>query len=117
MCPASPKNIGLIAWACQVALWKYECGPWHRHRLWRPTRCPIYRVSTISLNDQLGTANGVAGGGQTIYAAGLNWYVNSNVRFMFDYLHGNIAKQVSPTNTGDAGARFDTFAMRTQVAF
>ena len=75
------------------------------------------RVSTISLNDQLGTANGVAGGRQTIYTAGLNWYVNSNVRFMFDYLHGDIAKQVSPTNTGDAGTKFDAFATRMQVAF
>jgi phosphate-selective porin OprO and OprP len=75
------------------------------------------RVSTIDLNNQLGTTNGVAGGQQTIYAAGLNWYVNSNVRFMFDYLHGNIAKQISPTNSGDAGAKFDAFAMRTQVAF
>src|SRR5215472_16059436 len=75
------------------------------------------RVSTMNLNNQLGTANGVAGGRQTIYAAGLNWYVNGNVRFMFDYLRGNISKQISPTNTGDAGARFDAFAMRTQVAF
>jgi phosphate-selective porin OprO/OprP len=75
------------------------------------------RVSTMNLNDQLGTANGIAGGQQTIYTVGLNWYVNSNVRFMFDYLHGNIAKQISPTNSGDAGARFDAFAMRTQVAF
>jgi phosphate-selective porin OprO/OprP len=39
------------------------------------------------------------------------------VRFMFDYLHGNIAKQISLTNNGDAGAKFDAFAMRTQVAF
>ncbi len=75
------------------------------------------RVSTMNLNDQLGTTNGVAGGQQTIYSAGLNWYVNSNIRFMFDYLHGNVAKQVSPTNSGNAGARFDAFAMRTQVAF
>jgi phosphate-selective porin OprO/OprP len=75
------------------------------------------RVSTMNLNDQLGTTNGVAGGRQTIYTAGLNWYVNTNVRFMFDYLHGNIAKQISPTNNGDAGAKFDAFAMRTQVAF
>jgi phosphate-selective porin OprO and OprP len=64
-----------------------------------------------------GTTNGVAGGQQTIYTAGLNWYVNGNIRFMFDYLHGNIAKQVSATNGGDAGAKFDAFAMRTQVAF
>ena len=75
------------------------------------------RVSTIDLNDQLGTATGIAGGRQTIYTAGLNWYVNRNVRFMFDYLHGNVARQVSPTNATDAGSRFDAFAMRTQVAF
>ena len=75
------------------------------------------RYSTIDLNDQLAMANGVAGGRQTIYTLALNWYVNRNVRFLFDYLHGNIAKQVSPTNFGDAGAKFDAFAMRTQVAF
>jgi phosphate-selective porin OprO/OprP len=75
------------------------------------------RVSTMNLNDQLATANGVAGGRQTIYTAALNWYVNGNVRFMFDYLHGDIAKQISPTNAGDAGSKFNAFAMRTQVAF
>lgn len=75
------------------------------------------RFSTIDLNDQLASANGVAGGRQTIYTAGLNWYPNRNVRFMFDYLHGSIAKQISSTNAGDAGAKFDAFAMRTQVAF
>jgi phosphate-selective porin OprO/OprP len=75
------------------------------------------RVSTMDLNNQLGTTNGIAGGRQTIYTAALNWYVNGNVRFMFDYLHGNIARQVSPTNSADAGSRFDALAMRTQVAF
>jgi phosphate-selective porin OprO and OprP len=75
------------------------------------------RISTINLNDQLATANGVAGGRQTVYTAGLNWYANRNVRLMFNYLHGDIAKQVSPTNFGDTGAKFDAFAMRTQVAF
>jgi len=47
----------------------------------------------------------------------LNWYVNRNVRFMFDFLHGDVAKQVSQTNFGDVGAKFNAFAMRTQVAF
>jgi phosphate-selective porin OprO/OprP len=75
------------------------------------------RVSTMNLNDQLATANGVAGGRQTIYTAALNWYVNGNVRFMFDYLHGTVAKQISAINPGDAGSKFDAFAMRTQVAF
>jgi phosphate-selective porin OprO and OprP len=75
------------------------------------------RISTIDLNDQLATANGVAGGRQTVYTAGLNWYVNNNVRFMFNYLHGDLTKQVSATNTGDVGAKFDAVAMRTQIAF
>jgi phosphate-selective porin OprO/OprP len=75
------------------------------------------RFSTIDLNDQLAAANGAAGGRQTIYTLALNWYANRNVRLMFDFLHGDITKQISPTNFGDAGAKFNAFAMRTQVAF
>ena len=75
------------------------------------------RVSTINLNDQLAIANGVAGGRQTVYTAGLNWYVNRNVRFMFDYLHGEVARQLSAINTRDVGSTFDAFAVRTQIAF
>jgi phosphate-selective porin OprO/OprP len=75
------------------------------------------RISTMNLNDQLASANGVAGGRQTVYTAALNWYVNGNVRFMFDFLHGDVAKQISATNPGDAGAKFNALAMRTQVAF
>src|SRR5882724_12853375 len=47
----------------------------------------------IDLNDQLATANGVAGRKQTVHTAALNWYVNRNVGFMFNYLHGDIAKR------------------------
>jgi phosphate-selective porin OprO/OprP len=75
------------------------------------------RYSTIDLNDFIGTTTGVSGGRQNIVTAGLNWYANSNVRIMFNYLHGDISKQVSPTNFGDAGSKFDAVAMRTQVAF
>jgi phosphate-selective porin OprO/OprP len=75
------------------------------------------RFSTIDLNDRLAAANGVAGGRQTVYTLALNWYLNRNVRLMFDYLHGDITRQVSPTNFGDAGSKFDAIAMRTQVAF
>ena len=75
------------------------------------------RYSTIDLNDRLGTTTGVAGGRQTVYTVALNWYLNRNVRLMFDYLHGDVVKQISATNFGDAGAKFDAFAMRTQVAF
>ena len=65
------------------------------------------RISMINLNDQLATANGVVGGKRTIYSAGLNWYINRNVRFMFNCLHGDIAKQVSATDPGNVGAKFD----------
>ncbi len=72
--------------------------------------------------------NGVAGGEQNIYTIGLNWYVNRNVRFMVNYLHGTIAKYSGaataavpplpafPVGT-DIGAKFDALAMRTQIAF
>jgi phosphate-selective porin OprO and OprP len=104
--PVSAAYGGIIP-ANPFSLWSGGWGAWEI----------AGRFSTMNLNDQLGTTNGVAGGRQTIYTAGLNWYVNANVRFMFDYLHGNITKQISPTNSGDAGAKFDAFAMRTQVSF
>ena len=60
----------------------------------------------------------VAGGKQTIYTAGLNWYVNGNIRFMLNYLHSIIDKQNGPTGPFiDQGARFDAVAMHTQIAF
>jgi phosphate-selective porin len=39
----------------------------------------------------------IAGGRQTIYTAGLNWYVNRNVRSLLNYPHGDVAKQISPS--------------------
>jgi len=65
----------------------------------------------------VGTAVGVAGGRQTIYTLALNWYANRNVRLMLDFLHGDIAKQLSPTKFTDTGSKFNALAMRTQVAF
>jgi phosphate-selective porin OprO/OprP len=75
------------------------------------------RYSVINLNDQLGLKAGAAGGDQSIWTFGLNWYVNSNIRLVFNYLHGSIAKQVSPVVPTNAGAKFDAVGMRTQVAF
>ena len=76
------------------------------------------RFSTIDLNDQLASANGVAGGRQNVYTLALNWYVNGNVRFMLDYLHGTVSKQtLPPTAFANTGSSFDAVAMRTQFAF
>jgi len=91
------------------------------------------RFSTISLNDHFtpglapaAASNAVGGGTQTVYAAGLNWYPNANIRFMFDYLHGSINKRFSTTAGGGAagtalgtpvGGNFDAVVMRSQFAF
>jgi phosphate-selective porin OprO/OprP len=94
--PVTPSSLGSSGWGA-----------------WEVTG----RYSVIDLNDQLGSSSGASGGKQTVYTAGLNWYVNRNVRFMVNYLHGIIDKQNSATDTSDVGAKFDAVAMRTQIAF
>jgi len=68
------------------------------------------RYSYASLND----AN-IRGGELKNTTVGVNWYVNQNMRFMFNWIHGEVEKStVAGVNTG---ADYDVFAMRTQVAF
>ena len=56
------------------------------------------------------------GGEQTTYGIGINYYPNYNMRFMFDYEHGNLNKPgvgaALPT-----GAKFDWIAARAQIQF
>ena len=87
------------------------------------------RYSDLDLNYHAGLAgvadptDGVRGGDQTIYTVGLNWYLNPIVRFMFDYQHVDISR-LSPnavtfmTPVGaQVGQRYDTFSIRSQLAF
>jgi phosphate-selective porin OprO/OprP len=105
--------------------WSWKSGDWGAWEI-------AGRYSVIDLNDRLGFPDAAFGGKQTIYSAGLNWYANKNIRFMLDYLHGNIDKPGGPTDiivTGtkpptapggllwNVGAKFDAVAMRTQIAF
>jgi phosphate-selective porin OprO/OprP len=91
------------------------------------------RYSTINLNDRFtpGAApkagvNSVGGGQQTVYAAGLNWYPNANIRFMLDFLHGKIDKKFSTAAGGGitgtplgapVGGQLDAVVLRSQVYF
>jgi phosphate-selective porin OprO/OprP len=68
------------------------------------------RYSYMDLNDNL-----VFGGKQENITVGLNWYLNDNIRLMFNWIHGTIAK--SNLAGQDAGAKWDAYAMRTQWAF
>jgi phosphate-selective porin OprO and OprP len=64
------------------------------------------RYSYANLNDK-----DVFGGKQHVYTLGLNWYPVTNIRFMFNYLHGMVDK------ANASGVHFDAIAMRTQIAF
>src|SRR6185312_1197587 len=64
------------------------------------------RYSFADLNDK-----DVHGGKQHVYTLGLNWYPITNIRFMFNYLHGLVDRPDA------GGAHFDAIAMRTQIAF
>ncbi|HEX4507795.1 MAG TPA: porin [Alphaproteobacteria bacterium] len=85
------------------------------------------RVSYVDLTSNLNRnlaltsqPNAVNGGKQTVYTAGLNWYPNSYMRFMLNYIHADYDK----ANTGSSGilgsnigASLDAIALRTQVAW
>ena len=80
-----------------------------------------FRYSWVDLNQNTGIEGGKAvgnGGDQQVYTFGVNWYVNNNVRFDFDYLHGDIAKSTgvgSPvTSLAPGGQSFDAVAVRSQ---
>jgi phosphate-selective porin OprO/OprP len=90
------------------------------------------RFDQIDLNSNVtpgiaaATTGGLFGGIQRTYTAGLNWYVNSNIRFMFNYIHADIDKLnaagtldtvTTGTGFGANGAHIDALAVRTQVAF
>jgi phosphate-selective porin OprO and OprP len=82
------------------------------------------RVSYINLDDNFSGANGtsaltnsVEGGRQTVYSLGLNWYVNRNMRFMFDYMHAVVDKNSGAAADGEIGATIDEVGSRVQVAF
>ncbi len=84
-----------------------------------------FRYSNVNLNSlftpgiSTAVTNGVAGGAQNIVTAGLNWYVNRNLRFMLNYLHGTVDKFNGSTVPlgADIGAKFNALATRVQVAF
>jgi phosphate-selective porin OprO and OprP len=88
------------------------------------------RYSIVDLNNNYtgGTASAasgtsIAGGKQQVFTIGANWYVNNNIRFMLDYLHGKIDKPEGTAGVAgaplgsDVGLSFDAIALRTQVAW
>jgi phosphate-selective porin OprO/OprP len=99
----------------------------------------LARYSTIDLNWNEGTTlqsdttvaglGGVRGGEQTITTIGLNWYLNPNLRMMFDYEMVSVDKLGNPvaqplgspppcgTAACQAGQDLNIFATRASFAF
>lgn len=74
----------------------------------------------------------IRGGRQEIVTLGLNWYLNSNFKLLFDYLHVDVNRlnpagpgNLAPFGTGTAtppigaqiGQKYDAWAVRSQFAF
>lgn len=87
------------------------------------------RYADLDLNYHAGAAgtapatDAIRGGDQQILTAGLNWYLNPVVRFVFDFQHvkidrlsPNAATYVTPTGA-QIGQTYNAVALRSQVAF
>jgi phosphate-selective porin OprO/OprP len=80
----------------------------------------VARYSVVDLDDAPATgaitaAQGIRGGEQKIITLGVNWYLNRNVRFMFNWLNVDVDR----LNTAGAqiGQEYDAFAVRSQFNF
>jgi len=81
------------------------------------------RYSVLDLNFREGaagtaidTAGGsIRGGEQTIWTVGLNWYMNANIRMMFNYLNIDVDRMNAAGLR--AGQELDAVAGRLQFAF
>jgi len=79
---------------------------------------------TSNLNPRLALSaqpDAVNGGKQTVYTAGLNWYPNTYMRFMLNYIHADFDKANTASTSvpfgSQIGATVDAIALRTQVAW
>jgi phosphate-selective porin OprO/OprP len=92
------------------------------------------RYSQMDLNFRDGVeglaipVGGIRGGEQEIWTFGLNWYVNPNLKLVFDYLRIDVHRlNPSPTAFGPSpqsppvgvqiGQDLDAYALRTQYSF
>ncbi len=96
------------------------------------------RFSHMNLNFREGSADtaasgvGVRGGEQNIWTVGVNWYLNANMKLMFDWIHirvnrlnpagpGNTtpfgAAPATPPLGAEIGQDLDVFGARAQYAF
>lgn len=77
------------------------------------------RYSTMDLNDKSAGVN-ILGGRGTNYTAGVNWYMNTNIKWMFNYvrvINDENAKPDLGTAPFVVGDKFNIFQTRVALAF
>jgi phosphate-selective porin OprO/OprP len=80
------------------------------------------RYSDLSLDYHEGMTGfatplgGVRGGEEKIWTAGLNWYLNNNVRLMFDYQNVAVNKLGASKPWPQIGQNFNVYSVRLQFA-
>lgn len=65
-------------------------------------------------SDLVDAGASVNGGKEKLTTVGLNWYPNSNIRFMLNYIHGD---ETAGSSAVTADGNVDIVALRTQFAF
>ncbi len=83
------------------------------------------RYSDLDLNDHPGVIgsplppDGIRGGDQRIWTAGLNWYPNSVLKFELQYQNVDISRIGTFQNVANqnVGQTFNTIALRSQISF
>jgi phosphate-selective porin OprO/OprP len=83
------------------------------------------RYSDLDLNDHPGVigqslpADGIRGGDQRIWTAGLNWYPNNALKFELQFQNVQVSRigtfQSVPNSS--VGQTYDTIALRSQISF
>jgi phosphate-selective porin OprO and OprP len=73
-----------------------------------------FRVSNVDLND---AAAGFNGGNEIDFTAGLNWYLNADVLWKFNYIYANVGAHPNGYGNLATSASENIFESRFQVAF
>ena len=88
-----------------------------------------FRYSYVDLDDEVNTflndSNGTSwlvgtrGGRETNFTLGVNWYINTYIRFMFNYIHADVDRTTAGDQPGAGGLAtgdsFDMLGLRAQV--
>jgi phosphate-selective porin OprO/OprP len=99
--PLGPPNTPFFLTRGEDSRWLFGSGAWELAARW----------------NHLNLDKGYIQGGQTdAYEAGINWYLNSNFRIEFEYLHQDRYQKSTGPN-GNLPGDIDGFGIRTQLYF